>query len=186
LATGLTNETARAQSAEAVLGTGLSSESSRAQSAETGLATGLSNETSRAESAEAVLGTGLSTESSRAQSAETGLATGLSNETSRAQQAESNLGAAISQESQARIADIFRVTRSFRQATAGAIALSGMGVLPGKRLNLTVNMGEYEGEWAVAAQGAYVVNDHAMLNAGVTTSTTGSGTGARAGFTVGW
>lgn len=107
-------------------------------------------------------------------------------ETSRAENVENTLGSEIHAETAARIADIARVNRGYRMGVATAIALSGLGVIPGKRFNLTLNTGTYEGQWAVAAQGAYLVGNHAMLNAGVSTSATGQGTGARAGITLGW
>lgn len=128
----------------------------------------------------------VSAETSRATTAEAVLGSNIASEISRAETAESTLGSEIQAEAAARVADIARVNRGYRMAVATAIALGGMGVIPGKRLNLTLNMGTYEGQWAVAAQGAYVVSDHAMLNAGISTSASGAGTGARAGVTLGW
>jgi hypothetical protein len=149
-------------------------------------ASAVMNEATRATQAEAGLAVGLSQETARAQGAEAGLALGLSRETLRAQGAEAVLGSAITTEANARITDIQRLTKGYREATAIAIALGGTGVLPGKRLNLTFNVGVYEGRTALAGQGALLVNEHVMLNMGVAGSTTGGGTGGRAGFSVGW
>jgi hypothetical protein len=114
------------------------------------------------------------------------MASSVSAETARATSVEARLATAIQAETDARVAAINDVTRSYRMATATAIALSGVGLVPGKRFNLTMNMGTYEGQVSVAAQGAVVVGQHVVLNAGVSTSATGGGTGARAGVTLGW
>ena len=182
----VTSETSRASTAESALATSVTTESGRAEAAEAGLSAGITSETARAVTAEAGFSTGLANETVRAQSAEAGLSADITRESSRAQLAEAGLGSAITAETQAREAAIDQVTKGYRQATALAIALSGAGVLPGKKLNLTFNMGSYEGQSAVSAQGEYLVNEHAMLNVGVSGSTSGGGAGVRAGFTVGW
>ncbi|SFJ01405.1 YadA-like C-terminal region [Caulobacter sp. UNC279MFTsu5.1] len=128
----------------------------------------LGGETNRAVAAEAVLGQAITTETNRARAAET------------------VLGQAIVTESNAREADVARLSSQFKVATATAVALSGNGFIPGKRLNLTINYGSYEGKSAMAFQGAFVVNENAYLNLGVASGLSGGGTAFRTGLTMGW
>jgi hypothetical protein len=98
----------------------------------------------------------------------------------------SALGGALVNESNAREADIARVSSQFRLATATAVALGGNGFIPGKRLNLTLNYGSYEGESAMSLQGAFIVNSNAYVNMGLASGISGSGTAFRTGLTLGW
>lgn len=117
--------------------------------------------------------------------AEAVLATAISTETTRATNAEGLLRDQIGLETRARMADVAMLTDQYKSATATAVALSGMGFIPGKRLNLTMNVGSFEGKSAVAMQGAFFINDNAYINAGIAGGT-GGGTAMRTGITFGW
>lgn len=73
---------------------------------------------------------------------------------------------------------------------ATAVALSGGTFLPGKKFNLTANIGAYGGEAAVAAQMGYLVSENVAINAGVATSFrnyhTGGNVAVRGGITIGF
>jgi len=152
----------------------------------TALDTGLTNEVARATNAEAQLGMRITFESTRAQNAEAALANAIQAETTRAMTAESHLQAQIADEFRARVADVAMLTQQYRSATATAVALSGMSFIPGKRMNVTMNVGAYEGESAMAIQGAFALNDNVYVNLGVSRGSSGGGTATRAGFTFGW
>lgn len=83
-----------------------------------------------------------------------------------------------------------RLDRLDKRASAGtavAIAMGGASFLPGMRFNLTANVSTYQGQHAGAIQFGAMVTPHAAANAAVATSFgQNGGTGARAGFTVGW
>lgn len=93
-------------------------------------------------------------------------------ETNRALAAEASLNKTLSDQTKA--------------ATAISVALGGMGFIPGKRMNLTMNMGAYEGKTAFAVQGAYVLNNNAYVNFAVAGGTKEGGTAYRSGVTFGW
>lgn len=128
----------------------------------------------------------LGAETNRAVAAETVLGQAITAETNRARGAETVLGQAIVNESSAREADVARLSSQFKVATATAVALSGNGFIPGKRLNLTINYGSYEGKSAMAFQGGFVVNTNAYVNLGVASGLNGGGTAFRTGLTMGW
>ncbi len=70
---------------------------------------------------------------------------------------------------------------------ATAVALSGGAFLPNKKINLTVNVGGYESQAAVAAQVGILVSENIAINAGVSTSLkSDGGTAYRGGITFGF
>ena len=70
---------------------------------------------------------------------------------------------------------------------ATAVALSGASFLPGKRINITANVGAFRDEVAVAGQIGVLVSDNVALNAGVATSLHSyGGTSVRGGVTFGF
>ena len=72
-------------------------------------------------------------------------------------------------------------------STAVAIAMSGNAFLPGKRFNMTGNVGTYNGAWAGALQIGALVKENIAINAGIATGLNKRGkTGARVGFSFGW
>jgi hypothetical protein len=80
-----------------------------------------------------------------------------------------------------------QVKKDIATATAVAVALGGNSFLPGKKFNLTVNVGSYDGESALAAQFGFMVNDSLAINGGVASGFgSGSSTAVRGGFTYGW
>ena len=83
--------------------------------------------------------------------------------------------------------DLKRVDRRATAGTATAIALSGAMFLPGKKFNLTGNVGSYRGAWAGAMQIGAMVGKSVAINAGVSRGfNKGGKTGFRAGFTIGF
>ena len=116
----------------------------------------------------------------------TQLQSSVTSETARAQAAETRLSQAIAAETAARQADIARVTIGYERATAMAAALSGMTVIPGKRLNLSVNVGGYEGQTALSGAAAFAVTRSVYVSGGVATGTSGGGAAYRAGVTLGF
>jgi hypothetical protein len=67
------------------------------------------------------------------------------------------------------------------------VALSGGTFLPGKKINITANVGAYRDEVAVSGQLHILVSDNLALNAGVATSLHSyGGTSVRGGVTVGF
>lgn len=74
-----------------------------------------------------------------------------------------------------------------RSATAVAVAMSGGTFLPNKTMNLTFNMGHYDGKSALSAQINYLVSQNVALNAGVAKGLNKDGKVAlRGGVTFGW
>ncbi|MEO6227532.1 MAG: YadA-like family protein [Thermomonas sp.] len=70
---------------------------------------------------------------------------------------------------------------------ATAVALSGGMFLPNKKFNLTVNVGGYESQAAVAAQLGFLISENIAINAGVSTSLkSDGGTAYRGGITFGF
>lgn len=70
---------------------------------------------------------------------------------------------------------------------ATAVALSGASFLPGKRINVTANIGAFRDEVAIAGQLGVLVSDNVALNAGVATSFHSyGGTSVRGGVTFGF
>ncbi|MEP6867689.1 MAG: YadA-like family protein [Novosphingobium sp.] len=70
---------------------------------------------------------------------------------------------------------------------ATAVALSGGAFLPNKKFNLTVNVGGYESQAAVAAQVGILLSENIAINAGVSTSLkSDGGTAYRGGITFGF
>lgn len=70
---------------------------------------------------------------------------------------------------------------------ATAVALSGASFLPGKRINVTANIGAFRDEVAIAGQLGVLVSDNVALNAGVSTSFHSyGGTSVRGGVTFGF
>lgn len=70
---------------------------------------------------------------------------------------------------------------------ATAVALSGASFLPGKRINVTANIGAFRDEVAIAGQLGILVSDNVALNAGVATSFHSyGGTSVRGGVTFGF
>jgi len=70
---------------------------------------------------------------------------------------------------------------------ATAVALSGGMFLPGKKINITANVGAFRDEVAIAGQIGILVSDNVALNAGVSTSFHSyGGTSVRGGVTFGF
>lgn len=70
---------------------------------------------------------------------------------------------------------------------ATAVALSGGSFLPGKKINVTANIGAFRDEVAIAGQIGILVNENVALNAGVATSFHSyGGTSLRGGVTFGF
>jgi len=70
---------------------------------------------------------------------------------------------------------------------ATAVALSGASFLPGKKINITANVGAFRDEVAIAGQIGVLVSDNVALNAGVSTSLHSyGGTSVRGGVTFGF
>lgn len=86
------------------------------------------------------------------------------------------------------LADLVDANRKRSDAgIAVATALSGGTFLPGKRFNLTGNIGAYRGEVAGSLQIGALITENVALNAGVATSFNDyGGTAVRGGFTVGF
>ena len=83
--------------------------------------------------------------------------------------------------------DVKRIDRRSSAGTATAIALSGAMFLPGKKFNLTGNVGAYRGAIAGAIQIGVMVSESVAVNAGVSHGfNKGGTTGFRAGFTIGF
>jgi trimeric autotransporter adhesin len=82
------------------------------------------------------------------------------------------------------------INNAIRRADAGtavAVALGGGYFLPGKKIALNVNYGNYRGESAIAGQVGFLVSDGFALNAGVATSfNNAGGTAFRAGASLGF
>lgn len=74
-----------------------------------------------------------------------------------------------------------------RSATAVAVAMSGGAFLPDKVLNVTFNLGHYDGKSAASGQIGYLVSPNVALNAGFATSFHKGGKSAfRTGVTFGF
>jgi hypothetical protein len=146
----------------------------------------VADETVRATAAEGQLGANITGETTRATSAEAQLGTGLRNETARATAVESSLAQSIGAETLGRVADVARLSRQFKAGTAAAVALGGNVFIPGKTMNVTVNVGTYRGESAISVQGGYVLKPNIYVNMGLSSATRGGGTAARTGLTLGW
>jgi hypothetical protein len=70
---------------------------------------------------------------------------------------------------------------------ATAVALSGGMFLPGKKVNVTANIGAFRDEVAIAGQLGILVSDSVAINAGISTSFHSyGGTSLRGGFTFGF
>lgn len=82
-----------------------------------------------------------------------------------------------------------RLDRFEEEANAGtaiAIALGGGAFQPDRKINITVNYCNYEGESAIAGQIGVLLGENVALNAGVATGFDRGGTGFRVGGTVGF
>lgn len=79
------------------------------------------------------------------------------------------------------------VQREADAGTAVAVALGGGYFLPGKKIALNVNYGNYRGESAIAGQVGFLVSEGFALNAGVaTTLNSFGGTAFRVGGSLGF
>jgi len=144
--------------ARALLDTSIAGDST----AEVEMVRGLNNEELQRTAADVVLGGRITTETTRATTAETGLGNRITILTE-------------------------QVKKDIAAATAVSVALGGNSFLPGKKFNLTVNVGSYDGESALAAQFGFMVNDSLAINGGVASGFgSGSSTAVRGGFTYGW
>ncbi len=123
---------------------------------------------------------GLNNEETQRVAADVALGGRITTETNRATAAESALGTRIT-------VLTAQVKKDIAAATAVSVALGGNSFLPGKKFNLTVNVGSYDGESALAAQFGFMVNDSLAINGGVASGFgSGSSTAVRGGFTYGW
>lgn len=84
-------------------------------------------------------------------------------------------------------ARIDTVGEAAEAGTAVAIAMGGGFFLPNKKINISVNYGNYEGQSAIAGSLGFLVSENFALNAGVATSFKSvGGTGFRVGGTFGF
>jgi YadA-like membrane anchor domain/Coiled stalk of trimeric autotransporter adhesin len=82
---------------------------------------------------------------------------------------------------------INNVQREADAGTAVAVAMGGGYFLPGKKIALNVNYGNYRGESAIAGNIGFLVTDNFALNAGVATGLNSfGGTAFRVGGSVGF
>ena len=151
--------------ARALLGTSIAGDST----SEVEVVRGLNNEELQRVAADVVLGGRITTETTRATTAETAL------------------GGRIDTTNTRITILTAQVKKDIAAATAVSVALGGNSFLPGKKFNLTVNVGSYDGESALAAQFGFMVNDSLAINGGVASGFgSGSSTAVRGGFTYGW
>jgi hypothetical protein len=174
-----------------VLTASVTSEVARATGAETALSARVTTETSRATAAEGAEITAraaaISAEQDARSSADAALGVRVTGETTRATNAETALGGRIDTTNTRITILTEQVKKDIAAATAVSVALGGNSFLPGKKFNLTVNVGSYDGESALAAQFGYMVNDSLAINGGVASGFgSGSSTAVRGGFTYGW
>jgi hypothetical protein len=187
LGTAITDETTRATDAETALGEQITANAEISIASDLALLGLIDDETTRATDAETALGTRVTGETTRATGAETALGTRITGETSRATAAETALGGRIDSTNTRITILTEQVKNDIATATAVAVALGGNSFLPGKKFNLTVNVGSYDGESALAAQFGFMVNDSLAINGGVASGFgSGSSTAVRGGFTYGW
>ncbi|MXO87014.1 hypothetical protein GRI38_13350, partial [Altererythrobacter aurantiacus] len=79
-----------------------------------------------------------------------------------------------------------RMGESTSGGIASAMALGGIGIVPGKSISLTVSGATYGGEQAVAGQFSGRLRENLYLSAGVTTNTADDEVGARVAATIGF
>ena len=180
----ITTETTDRKAADVALGGLITTETTDRKAADVALGGLITAETTRATAAEGAEITAraaaITAEQNARSSADTNLGTRITGENTRATAAEAGLGTRITILTE-------QVKKDIATATAVAVALGGNSFLPGKKFNLTVNVGSYDGESALAAQFGFMVNDSLAINGGVASGFgSGSSTAVRGGFTYGW
>ncbi len=149
----------------------------------TGVTATANTATNAKAAARALLGTSTGTDSTF----EVEIVRGLNNEETQRVAADVALGGRIDSANTRITVLTAQVKKDIAAATAVSVALGGNSFLPGKKFNLTVNVGSYDGESALAAQFGYMVNDSLAINGGVASGFgSGSSTAVRGGFTYGW
>jgi hypothetical protein len=149
----------------------------------TGIAATANTASNAKAAARALLGTSIAGDST----SEVELVRGLNNEELQRVAADVALGGRIDSANTRITILTAQVKKDIAAATAVSVALGGNSFLPGKKFNLTVNVGSYDGESALAAQFGFMVNDSLAINGGVASGFgSGSSTAVRGGFTYGW
>jgi hypothetical protein len=166
---------------------GLNNEETQRVAADVVLGGRIDTEAKARGDADVVLGGRIDTEAKTRGDADVVLGGRITTETTERKAADVALGGRIDSANTRITILTEQVKKDIATATAVAVALGGNSFLPGKKFNLTVNVGSYDGESALAAQFGFMVNDSLAINGGVASGFgSGSSTAVRGGFTYGW